>query len=309
MSDLQSPEYRVTTTQSQPTQTGGGSNIVWIILFILALLVIAGLIVWLVLCHRQTENNRQIALAGANVEVTSPTQITATWNQTASTEDIAQLWATLDPPIYNANGTLSNANAFTSGTVTNGGTKATVSKLHPGLKYYTTLTVRNPHTANYAVYNQIVYMEGTQPISTSTNPNPFIINDILQVGQITREGSNNVVFSQNTEVSEDVKLWHLVNGKIADESDIENTAALCLTVDNDVLSVGECDDVKDTWTYNHDGLANRWCLTSTTNNTNPKCMVLQAINPTSKTAQIKVTDQTDAGDAWVNTFPELLQLV
>ena len=50
MSDLQSPEYRVTTT-SQPTQTGGGSNIVWIILFIPN---------WVLDAHGESSNIRAI---------------------------------------------------------------------------------------------------------------------------------------------------------------------------------------------------------------------------------------------------------
>lgn len=300
--------YKVKTSMvpTAAQEPAGGGNVIWIILFILALLVIAGLIVWLVLANRHKENNRQITLNGANVEVTSPTSITAVWAQTSSTEDIGVLYATLEPPIFGANGAIINANAFSSGKVSNGGTSAPVSKLQAGLKYYATLVITNPHTANYAVYTQLVYMQ-----HEAVSGIEFSIQDILQVGRLEHgeitDDQAEVTFNQKP-TDEDTILELTTEGKLRF---VNTNPEICLFNKGDtstgVLASKECSTVTNetgTWTYNHDGLANRWCLTSTQNNTNPLCMVLGPINPQSQKGTVNVSDQSVAGNAWANVTEE-----
>ena len=302
MSVYSNPDQYEVTTRTVPQQEGGSSGSwVWIILIILLILAIIGLIIWVVLLYRRNPSDRKIQLTGANVEVISPTEIKAVWGQTSSTEDIGTLYATLDPPKYNNNGTLTNANILKSSPVSNGGTQATVSKLTPGLKYYATLIITNNHTSNFAVYNQIVYM--ATPASTPPNDIEIQIRDILQVGAIERNNEN-VTFKQIP--SEEAAITFFMGGITPGATNGQITQDnFCLYDNNGTLSAKECSEITSSelelsrWVYNHDGLANRWCLANTVDQTRPKCMVLGPItNGPNGTATIKVTDQSEQGDGW-----------
>ena len=131
----------------------------------------------------------------------------------------------------------------------------------------------------------------------------FAIEDILQVGKIQLTGSENTQVQFNQKPSEAHTLWY-VNGKGQIVSNSENTK--CLFNSNGLLTAGDCNTTSgdalnnSKWSYNPGKHANRWCLTSTTSNTNPTCMVLNPIS--SGTATIKVSDTSSVGDAWVNAF-------
>ena len=262
MTSLYSPQaYHVKTTTypndmvGEPESRGGGCG-AWIIFIIILLLVIAGLIVWLILSYRRNPDDRKIELAGANVEVTSDTTITASWNQTSSTEDVITLYATLNPPVYNSSGRVINSSQiFNKATGSN--TSVTLGKLQAGLKYYATLVVTNPGTSNYAVYNQIVYMQSKQP-PTDVD---FEIGNILQVGRI--EVDDDQVFFRQAPAEESAVLFtvnsdgYLQNGDLCLYTDAGNN------VNESDLKAAECTNTtlvnKSTasWIYNNDGLANR----------------------------------------------------
>lgn len=308
MASLYSPQaYNVKTTSipyggAEEPECGGSSCGAWIIFIIVLILVIAGLIVWLVLSYRRNPADRKIELAGANVEITSPTSITGTWNQTSSTDDVITLYATIDPPVYNSSGSVINTDQFNAkapGTQTS----VTLSKLQPGIKYYSTLIVTNPHTSHFAVYNQIVYMDSIQPVVNED----FEIGHILQEGRIEIDDEevyfrqapaeeSTVLFSVNSSgqlQSGDMCLYTDVG---TDVTEAGLKAGLC---SGDFLST-EITIQNSAWTYNHNGFANRWCLTSTLSDTNPRCMVLQPINQTNKVGSIKVSNKSGPGDGWTN---------
>ncbi len=288
-----------------PCEGGGSSSVVWIILVILLLLAVIGLIIWLVLSYRRNPDDRKIEFAGANVEITSPTSITGTWNQTSSSDDVITLYATLDPPIYNSSGQVINTNA-PSNNATGSQTSLIVSKLQAELKYYATMIVTNPGTSNFGVYTQIVYMPNADDTKSE-----FEMGHILQLGRIEIDDDGKDVFFNQAPATDATVLFTLNSS-----AQLENANNLCLytdaTTDTKVskLLVAECDANVGTtttpllnssnshWIYNHNGLANRWCLNSTIGDTNPRCMVLQ--NITSNSAAINVSNASGAGDGWVN---------
>ena len=92
---------------------------IWIILFIIFLLLAIGLIIWIVFLIRREKNcsgctgpGVPIAFSSAQINVDSDTQITGTWVTTDS-NDVVTLFATLHPPIFSADGSLSNSTAAT----------------------------------------------------------------------------------------------------------------------------------------------------------------------------------------------------
>ena len=312
MSGLESPDaYRAVTARElgEPEVSSGcGTPWIWIILFIAALLAIAGLIVWIVYAYQRDTKDRVITLKNANVEVASNTSIVATWDATGKDSDKITLWATLDPPQFKDDGSLANTNAK-SNSVTNGATTVTLSGLDAGLKYYSTLIVTNPNVSNYQVYTQLVYMDSATPMVVSTEAGgttrsaTFAIEDILQVGKVQLTGTNNNQVQFNQRPSEGRTLWY-VNAQGQIESNEES--GTCLVNNNGVLAAGECTTTSadalnnSKWTYNPGKFANRWCLTSTTSDANPTCMILNPIS--SGTATIKVANTSNVGDAWVNAF-------
>jgi cytoskeletal protein RodZ len=318
--------YNVTTSNEyRPPMiypSSGGSSLVWIILLIIAFLAIAGLIVWVVLLyHRRNDNNnnnnpnspnrRLLNITNPNIQVNSDNNsITGTWTSTSNSTDTVALYATTQPPIF-ASGTgatggiITNADGrVTSQSVSN--TTITLSGLQPATKYYATLVVTNPGlTNNYFSYTQLVFMNTTIPSTTN-----FAIEHILQVGKL-QVINDTVQFSQSpTDVD---ALWRYTNGQL-----VNTNTSLCLFADTaNNLGVTGCtittdSNINSKWTYNPGALANRWCLTSTTNSTSiapgatgARCMVLGNINTPSGAGAsgiVTVSNTSQAGDAWVNAF-------
>ena len=214
------PEGYAITTSHLPDSTVAdcprcSSPWLWIILFVLFLLLSIGFLIWALWLLRREKNcsgctgpGVPIAFSSARVNVDSDTQISGTW-VTTDPDEVVTLFATLHPPIFSGDGSLTNPQAATlfkqagaaaigptgiTGPTGTTGTTGTVnsvslSGLTPGLKYYATLIARNPRTHNYKSYTQIVYMESGN-ITTFTNGatgsilNTFEIQDILQVGAI-----------------------------------------------------------------------------------------------------------------------------
>ena len=312
MSDLgDSTHYKVTQASRVPEPEmipSCGTPWLWIILFITALLVIAGLIVWIVYAYHRDTKDRIIEFKGANIEISSETSLTGTWPTTGKDTDKVTLWATLHPPKFNNDGTLANTNGKSSTTVS-GATTVTLSGLQPGIKYYSTIIVTNSNTSNYQVYTQLVYMDSKTPIivttgtDTTTKSSNFAIEDILQVGKVQLTGDDKTQIQFNQKPLEENTLWFMNSGGQI-ESNAENSK--CLFNSNGVLVADDCGKtttdakINSHWSYNPGKYANRWCLTSTTSNTNPTCMILNPIS--SGTATIKVADTSSVGDAWVNAF-------
>lgn len=314
MSELESPiAYRATSRlegEPEVTSASCGTPWIWIILFIAALLAIAGLIVWIVYAYHRDTKDRVITLKDANIEVASDTSIVGTWSNTGKDSDKVTLWATLHPPEFNDDGSLSNTNAK-SASSTNGATTVTLSGLAANLKYYATLIVTNPNISNYQVYTQLVYMDSKTPLVVTTEgtepstakSSTFAIQDILQVGKVQLTGTDNTQVHFNQKPSEARTLW-FVNASGQIESNEES--GTCLFNTNGLLAGASCtttaaDSLNNSkWSYNPGKYANRWCLTSTISNDNPTCMILNPIS--SGTATIKVAATSSVGDAWVNAF-------
>ena len=303
MSYYSDPDAYRATTIEEGGGGGGGSSIFWIILFIIALLVIVGLVVALVYAWRRNNKNRLIELKGANIKVASPTSLTGTWESTGKDNDKVTLWATLDPPRFNADGTISNTGAtkISQSSATN---SLTLTGLQNRIKYYATLTATNTDTANYQPYTQLVYMESSTPkMKTSSGAdNLFAIEDIIQVGKLQYVSTDaSVVFDQNP--SEPASLW-----KINADGLIENNEnAVCLYNNNGNLIAKDCTEAKadlnnSLWEYNNSKYANQWCLTSTNKNDSPTCFKLGSISSSTGRATISVTSSVNAGDAFVNAF-------
>lgn len=307
MSELSPDALKITTAREPEVDSNEcGTPWIWIILFIAALLAIAGLIIWIVYAYHRDTKDRVIDLKDANIEVASDTSLTGTWSPTGKDTDKVTLWATLHPPEFNNDGTLANSNAKKSSTVS-GATTVTLTGLDTGLKYYGTIIVTNSNTSNYQVYTQLVYMDSKTPIvattGDTTKSSNFAIEDILQVGKVQLTGTDNNQVQFNQKPSEADTLWY-VDGSGRIVSNADNTK--CLFNSNGLLVASDCDTTSgdalnnSKWTYNPGKYANRWCLTNTTSNENPTCMVLNPIS--SGTATIKVSDTSSVGDAWVNAF-------
>jgi len=292
--------YRATTIE-EGGGGGCGAPWFWIILFIVALLVIAALVVALIYAWRRNNKDRLIELKGAKIKVSSDTSLTGIWESTGKDNDKVTLWATLDPPVFNADGTIANSNAKKI-SQTSSTNSLTLPDLQNRLKYYATLTVSNTDTANYQPYTQLVYMESATPQmkTTSGTDNLFAIEDIIQVGKMQYKAADaSVVFNQNP--SEAVSLW-----KINTDGLIENSEnSVCLYNNNGNLITKDCTEAKadlnnSKWTYNQGNYANQWCLSNSINTDSPVCMVLGNIS--NGTASISVSNSVNAGDAFVNAF-------
>ena len=319
-------------------QSSGGSSWIWIILLIVALIAIAGLVVWVVLLYRTRDSKGKIVqFTGAKIFVTGPKTITATWPTPSDKNDSYTLYASLDPPIYNDKGAVTNAVTNGSSTASSGATTTQVAGLQNRLKYYATLVVTNSKTNNYQVYNQLVFMETAAPpgpvgATGSEVLTTFTIQDILQVGKLQVPGAStggvtgdvqSVEFSQNP-VEADSLFYMNGNSQIQ----IDETTGLtdfCLWNIDGELKAQSCGATgaatNSKWTYNpsvtgtgatgatgtvEPSYTNQWCLTSTLNNPKPTCMILQPITQanigTFGTATVKVADTSKVGDEWVNAL-------
>jgi len=310
MSDLPEPDaYRRTTVEDPGGGGGCGAPWFWIILFIIALLVITALVIVLVYAIRRTTKGSNLEFKGAVIKVGKDNStLTATWPSTNKTSDKVTLWATLDPPEFDTLGKVLNSNAKSS-QAASGVNTTTLTGLDAGIKYYATVTVFNDDTYNYQLYTQIVYMDGTTPVTNvpgqtavvEVQKNTFAIEDIIQVGKIQLVEDGSIRFNQRP--SEANSLWYVnSDGQIAHD---ENTT-VCLYNNNGVLASEDCSTLKTSnlqnskWTYNGGKLSNQWCLSSTINNDKPSCMVLEGISNGSATVSVK--SDVNAGDAWANAF-------
>lgn len=280
----------------------------WIILFVVALLVIIGLVVAVIYGFRRVTKGQDIEFKGAVIKTASDTAITATWPASKHKNDKVTLWASLDPPIINNVAEVTNQKA--NNVATAGATSVTLDGLQPGLKYYATVTVSNSETFNYKNYTQLVFLDSSTPKSSVTNNasppenvnNYFALDHILQVGRIQLDPTNNTVrFNQTPR--EVGSLWYVnSNSQIISEA-----GEMCLINDSGTLSaklLAETTTAVDVgnskWAYGQGTSANQWCLSNTVGNANPTCMSLTGI--TNGTATIAVTSQTTPGDAWVNAY-------
>ena len=266
------PEGYAITTSHLPDTTvvapdcPPSTSWIWIILLIIALLIIIGLIIWLVYKYHHDDKNCSgctgpgfpISVAGAEINVDSDTQISASWT-TTDPDDVVTLFATLHPPIYNSSGGLDNSTAQTKFRIAGSAVGATGSTgstgftgttgtsnsvilpgLTKGLKYYATLIARNAKTHNYRSYTQIVYMQGSNvplnvPGATGANvPNTFEIQDILQVGaiQLTSDvidanGVYNVEYNQRPRQARDLFVFD-DKGRLKLETTATGLTNLCL---------------------------------------------------------------------------------
>ena len=302
MSNYPDPDgYRATTIENGSGGGGGGSSIFWIILFVISILVIAGLVVALVYAWRKKDKNRLIELKNPIIKVASPTSLVGTWDSTGKDNDKVTLWATRDPPVFNADGTVANEGTLKT-SQPSANSSLTLTGLQNNIKYYATLTVTNSDTANYQPYTQLIFMAKTVlPVTSSLTP-LFAIEDIIQVGKIQIDNSTgapegSIVFNQNP--SEASSLWKYANSRIVSEEGNN-----CLINNGGTLSYKDCGDLTSaeaanaTWTYGQGKYANQWCLSNPTGD--PVCMKLGNIS--SGRATISVTSSVNAGDAFVNAY-------
>ena len=312
MSDYEPNAYKAVAipegSSSESGSNGGGSSFFWIILFVVSLLVIVALIVLLVYAWRRKTKDRVIDFKNANIKVTSDTSLTGNWPPTGKATDVVTLWATLQPPAFAENGSLTNSNPLKA-IAASGLSSVTLSGLQTGLKYYATLVVTNSDTSNYQVYTQLVYMNSSTPAistlpnsadATSSIPNLFAIEDILQVGKIQLETDNSIKFNQTP--SEASSLWNMnSDGQIVSNG----SSTMCLYNNNGTLAAEECATLHSSnlnnskWVYNQGAFANQWCLANTVAGT-PTCMILDPIS--SGSATVSVAANPKVGDAWVNAF-------
>ena len=314
-------------------QSSGGSSWIWIILLIVALIAIAGLVVWVVLLYRtRNSKGKLVQFTGAKIFVSGAKTITATWPTPSDKNDSYTLYASVNPPIYNEKGEVTNPVNNGSSTASSGATTTQVAGLQNRLKYYATLVVTNSKTSNFQVYNQLVFMESQNPpgATGSENLTTFTIQDILQVGKLQVPGASTggvtgdvhpVEFSQNP-VEADSLFYMNSNSQIK----IDETTGLtdfCLWNIGGELKAQSCGATgaatNSYWTYNPSvtgsggatgtvgpSYTNQWCLANTLNDATPKCMILgpitQANTGTFGTATVKVNDTSKVGDEWVNAL-------
>jgi hypothetical protein len=331
-----------TSTTEVNSDCSGG--LVWAILFIIAALAIVGLVFWIIwlyynrtcdklnCCNGSNGNcnnsNNKLSVTGVNIQVTSDTQVTASWTGvTGNTGTVFTLYATLNPPNIDNNGNVSNSNIHN--TATSNQTSVSLSGLQARLKYYITLVATNPSSINYFVYTQIVYMQSSNISQFVTNTsgtnvvNTFGIDDILQVGKIQvvdSSGVNGVYtvqFNQNPVNANSLWFVNSRNQIQSSNNSLDTPNGLCLYNNNGTLNGQDCltppnidastASQNSTWTYNPTGFTNQWCLTNTVSpagapNTNkPVCMVLGPIS-SQGIATVSVNNNATAGDAWAIAY-------
>lgn len=325
------PNYYRTTTSLEPEEEmtkscGGGSEWIWIILLLIAILAIIGLVIWLIFSYRRDTKGKILQLNNPKINITSNTQITGSWTSTGNASDKITLYATLNPPEYNNDGTLANPSPLKNN-ASGVAESVSVPGLQQGLKYYATLILTNSNTTNFQVYTQIVFMQDKDVptvVPTSgqigSTPNIFAIDDILQVGKIEFvEPDNSGIYSVRfNQIPNDTNsLWtytaagtNSIGGQIKSTREGED---ICLFNSNGNLVAQSCTGITGAagnvsadsqWTYNPTGNANKWCLTSTVTNANPTCMILGTIN-TKGTAPITVANTSTVGDAWALAFQNI----
>lgn len=342
--DLYRPEFSSTTSSEEVKNSSG--SLIWLILFIIAVLAIIGLVIWIIWLynHRNCKNLNcctgddncncsncnLLSLQNVSINVVSDTSVSASWaGSTGNTGGIGPtgtiftLYATLNPPIINTSGQVTNTN--TSAKTDSNNNTVTLTGLQPRLKYYISLVATNSNSILF-FYTQIVYMQSSViPTSVAgiTGPNTFAIDDILQIGKlqvIASQGTNGtypIEFNQNP-VNAD-SLWYINNrGQIQSaNTGLDTTTGLCLFNSNGKLVGSECVPTTTTeiidansnslWTYNPPGFTNQWCLTNTvatagtTQTGKPLCMVLSTINDKG-IATVSVNDTATAGDAWAIAY-------
>lgn len=330
--------YELNTLPGETTSEGcscGSSNGVWIVIVIILFLALVALAIWSIWYYYNkrncTNNNNsscdsdtnKMSVTGVKLNIASNTSVTATWNQTNRATDNFVLYASLDPPILNNSGTVTNA-VTQSSVVSNGSTTATVSGLQARLKYYITLIGTNTLTTNYFLYTQIVYMLTDTDIteyvtgSTGTVFNTFSIADIIQIGKIQvveSTGTNGVYQVQYSQTPVDAYSLYFLNNQgqlqLANANVETTSGTLCLYNNNGTLNAQDCTNTTSnlsngTWTYSPIGYANQWCLSSSISTTGasgaaPTCMVLGKIS-SQGVATVSVNNNTTAGDAWSVNF-------
>ena len=319
------PNYAITTasTRDVPEQQCSDLSWLWIILLIIALLAIVALVIWVIWLYHTRDNNtkEKLELTNARISVSTGTSITGTWEKTSNSDDIVTLYATLDPPIYDTEGKVTNS--VKSATAGTGSTSVQVSGLQSFLKYYATLVVTNKKTTSFHTYNQLVYMDAITPLgatgATGAIGPTFSIQDILQVGklelksEIGSSGQYDVNFSKNP--SEENSLWYMTpDSKIKLDETKSGLDDLCLFNSGGKLIAQSCGATgassEAIWVYNPSvkgstgvSYANQWCLNNTTQNDTPTCMVLGTISAgIDGQALVTLSDKTTAGNAWVNAY-------
>ena len=312
--------------------SGGGSSWIWIILLIIALIAIAGLVVWVVLLYRTRDSKGKIVqFTGAQISVDQTgTSVTATWPTPTDKNDSYTLYMSSDPPDYNEKGAVTNIVKGGSSTAGSGATSTQVSGLQKYLKYYATLVVTNSKTSNFQVYNQLVYMDGTTPTLAGATGQfeTFTIQDILQVGKLEIQNASDggqtgpvfdVQFSQRPREAD--SLWFMNSkSQIQIEENRSSLSNICLWDIDGKLVAQDCgatgSAANSVWTYNppdagtgvtgatgavEPSYTNQWCLNSTLKGAKPKCMILGNIS-NAGTATVTVSTESKVGDEWVNAL-------
>ncbi len=305
------------------------SSTVWIILLVLAFLIIIGLAIWVVyLYYNRNKNNtntREIFLVNPSFVVSDNT-ITAYWTNNIETEgNRYYLYATRNPPFYGSTGAVLNPSAQQNFQASSeGSSSVTVSGLSSNTKYYATLVATNPRSSTYKIFTQLVFMEASAPPApiNSVNSN-FAIEHILQGGAIqlgstgtTTSGETTYNVEYSTDPSCLRQIFFMNANSQIQFSDTSAFPNLCLYNNGGTLSARECNAANNNgdsvWTYNYEGLTNRWCLSNTfnvngvTGATGASCMSLGMLNSTNRSGQISITNNSQPGDGWANyyrTFP------
>jgi hypothetical protein len=319
---------------SEETKSCGSTSFIWIILLIILLLLLIAVCIWFGVYYYHNKNKcegctgvtgcdsnpNRMNVTGVRLNITSDTSVSASWNATSRNTDNFILYASLDPPIQNQNGEVTNFTA--KGTsVTNGATTATITGLQHRLKYYITLVGTNTLTSNYFTYTQIIYMQsGNIPAGTTGNApftppftNTFSINDIIQTGKIQVLPNSGVTGTYQVEYTQfplnEYSIFILNSkGQIQlDNPNLDSPGGLCLVSSGatGTLIAQECTTASTTnsyWTYSPTNYPNQWCLTSSvsingaTGNA-PTCMAVNGISAQG-VASINVTNNSTPGDAW-----------
>lgn len=149
-----------------PTETGGGSNWLWAILVIVAIIAaIVFLILWLV----NRNKNNLLALTNPRFNITSSNQMRATWDSINNSSDIVNLYVTRSGPKldFTTDGipTGSTTVVAKAGPVTSPTLTAIASPvLTSGVSYIGYLVVTNPNVNDYKSYvSQILTVGAVGP--------------------------------------------------------------------------------------------------------------------------------------------------